>query len=113
IQLSDGWFGFEQLRREHLTGALIHLTSCESGRVGRMPGSEIEGWTTAALAAGAREVVLAAWRIDGDAARRFATRFYEEWCQGDSAAAAACRARESLRAELPHPYYWSPFLVVG
>ncbi|MCB9464702.1 MAG: CHAT domain-containing protein [Candidatus Eisenbacteria bacterium] len=113
IQLADGWFGFEQLRRDRVRGALIHLTSCESGRVGRMPGAEIEGWTTAALAAGAQEVVLAGWRIDGDAARRFATRFYDAWSGGDSAATSARKARASLRAELPHPYYWSPFLVVG
>jgi CHAT domain-containing protein len=113
MQLADGWFGFERLRREHLEGALVHFTSCESGRVGRMPGSDIEGWTTAALAAGAREVVLAGWRIDGEAAGLFATRFYESWGEGETAAVAARRGRDALRTELPHPYYWAAFFVVG
>lgn len=113
IQLSDGWFGFEQLRRERLDGALVYLASCESGRVGRLPGSDIEGWTTAALAAGASEVVLAGWRIDGEAANAFATRFYERWGAGASASVAAAEARADLRAAFPHPYDWCAFFSVG
>jgi CHAT domain-containing protein len=61
IRLRDGWLGFERLRPAQLRGALVQFMSCESGQSRRLPGSDLEGWTTAALAAGARELVLTLW----------------------------------------------------
>jgi hypothetical protein len=113
LQLSDGWFGLEQLRSEQLDGALVHLTSCESGRAGRLPGTDLEGWSSAALSAGARELVLAAWRIEEAAAHRFAALFYERWARGDDVATAVHHARLDLRAYFPHPYHWSAHIAIG
>lgn len=113
LQLSDGWFGLEQLRFEQLDGALVHFTSCESGRTGRLPGTDLEGWSSAALTAGARELVLAAWRIEEAAAHRFATLFYERWAKGDDVATAVHQARLELRAHFPHPYHWAAHIAIG
>ena len=113
LQLSDGWFGLEQLRFEQLDGALVHFTSCESGRAGRLPGTDLEGWSSAALSAGARELVLAAWRIEGAAAHRFAAIFYERWARGEDVATAVHHTRAELRARLPHPYHWAAQIAIG
>src|SRR5690606_5127036 len=113
LQLRDGWFGLEQLRFEQLEGALVQFTSCESGRAGRLPGTDLEGWSSAALGAGARELVLAAWRIEGAAARRFAALFYARWVFGEDVATAVHHARSALRARLPHPYHWAAHIVIG
>ncbi len=113
LELSDGWVGFEHLRKELLDGALVQFTSCESGVVELMPGSDFDGWIAAALSAGARELVLTAWRIDADAARGFSKPFYERWSTGETAPAAAAKARARLRDLHPHPFHWAPFVVVG
>jgi hypothetical protein len=113
IELADGWVGFEQLDRRRLRGALLHFTSCESGLAERMPGSDIEGWITAGLAAGARELVLTLWRIDDDAANAFSRAFYGRWVDGTDAGPAAAHARDEVRRHRPHPYSWASFIAVG
>lgn len=112
LELADGWMGFEQLDPARLRGALLHFTSCESGLTERMPGSDVDGWIVAGLAAGARELILTAWKIDDDAALRFSRAFYAAWTDGASAGEAAHRARAAVRAARPHPYAWAPFIAV-
>ena len=113
VQLADGWMGFEQLRRRCVAGALVYFASCESGLTQESPGAELEGWLTAGLAAGARELVLSLWKLDNAAAVAFAREFYPGWALGMSAAAAAALAREQVRRQAVHPYLWAPFVTVG
>jgi hypothetical protein len=113
IELADGSLGFEQLGPAQLRGALVQFTSCESGQTRTLPGSDIDGWITAGLAAGAREMILTLWKIDDEAGSSFARTFYRSWATGETAAVAAARAREAARTVDPHPYRWAPFAVVG
>ncbi|MCA9754020.1 MAG: CHAT domain-containing protein, partial [Gemmatimonadetes bacterium] len=113
LQLEDGWLGFEQLDRRRIEGALVHFTSCESGRTNALPGSDLEGWMTAGLAAGAREMILTLWKIDDESALEFTTEFYERWATGESAAVARAVAGRVLAAKGRHPFRWAPFLAVG
>ena len=78
-----------------------------------MPGSEFDGWMSAALGAGAREIVLALWKIDDGSAVRFSSAFYSLWSNGMGAPEAAARARRRVRRELPHPFSWAPFVALG
>jgi len=91
----------------------VQFTSCESGQTRALPGSDIDGWITAGLAAGAREMVLTLWKIDDEAGIAFADHFYRAWTAGSSAAEAAARARTAMRRHDPHPYRWAPFVAVG
>lgn len=113
LRLKDGWVGFESLQRPSIKGALVYLSSCESGRTTRLPGSNLKGWLAAGLGAGASELMLTLWKLDDRTGTTFAREFYGEWTQGHSAAGAATRARESLRAREPHPFAWAPFVAVG
>ncbi|HET9886823.1 MAG TPA: CHAT domain-containing protein, partial [bacterium] len=113
FRLRDGWLGFERLRSRQLRGALIHFSSCESGSARRLPGSDFEGWITAAIRAGARELVLTLWKVDDHGAEAFARAFYRKWAAGSSAVAACHAAREESRAQNPHPFHWAPFIAVG
>lgn len=113
IRLRDGWLGFERLRPHQLRGALVQFMSCESGQSRRLPGSDLEGWTTAALAAGARELVLTLWKVDGEWAGSFARAFYRRWITGRGAAEACHEARLELSAGNAHPFLWAPFIAVG
>ncbi len=113
IRVPDGWIGFEQLDRPELRGALVFFGSCESGLQGEVPGSEFDGWMSAALGAGAREILLTLWKIDDASAARFSSSFYAHWAKGATAPAAAAAARRKIRVEQPHPYAWAPFVALG
>jgi tetratricopeptide (TPR) repeat protein len=113
FRLRDGWLGFERLRARQLRGALVHFSSCESGHARLLPGSDFEGWMTAALRAGARELVLTLWKVDDHGAGSFARAFYRKWAAGSSAVSACHEAREESRAQNPHPFHWAPFIAVG
>jgi tetratricopeptide (TPR) repeat protein len=113
LRLADGWLGLEQLPADRLRGALICFTSCESGLAGTYPGSDLEGWITAGLAAGARELALTLWKVDDTAAQAFTAGFYPDWIAGAGAAAAAAAARRRIRRVHPHPFHWAGFLSVA
>ncbi len=113
IKLRDGWLGFEQLPPARLRGALLHFTTCESGLAGVYPGSDLEGWITAGLTVGARELVLTLWKIDDEAAGRFSSAFYPHWIGGSDAVLAAALARREIRSREPHPFAWAPFFAVA
>jgi tetratricopeptide (TPR) repeat protein len=113
IRLGDGWMGFEQLRGRPVRNALVFFGSCESGLATDLPGSEMDGWLSAALGAGAAEVVLTLWKIDDETAAAFSRAFYSHRSRGVGAVAAAARARREVRELHPHPYAWAPFAVSG
>ncbi|MDP6801805.1 MAG: CHAT domain-containing protein [Gemmatimonadota bacterium] len=113
LRLADGWLGFEQLHRRRLQDSLLHFTSCESGLAENMPGSDMDGWITAGLGAGARELVLTLWKVDDASSRAFASAFYPAWVGGAPAAEAAALARDAVRATMPHPFHWGPFAAVS
>ena len=113
FRLRDGWLGFERLQPKQLRGALVHFSSCESGSARCLPGSDFEGWITAAIRAGVREMILTLWKVDDHGAGSFARGFYRKWVAGSSAVSACHEAREESRAQNPHPFHWAPFIAVG
>ncbi|MBK8228984.1 MAG: CHAT domain-containing protein [Candidatus Eisenbacteria bacterium] len=114
IQLTDGWLGFEHLPRHRLRGSLIQFTSCESGRTTLFPGSDIDGWMTAGLGAGATALGLSLWKVDDLTAREWSRAFYRHWRQGGvSPNEAAGKARRALRERWEHPFRSAAFFVVG
>jgi CHAT domain-containing protein len=98
-----------------LEADLIYLSCCEGAKSSR-PGAGLTGFARAFLAAGARTVVASTIRVDDEASRELATRFYDHWLQGESKAAALRAAQLELRDARPawrHPYYWSFYRIIG
>lgn len=100
-----------RIGRLDLDADLIFLSCCEAAE-GYAPGG---GSAHAELArsfldAGARTVVAPSVRIDDEAARRLAGRFYVHWLSGMTVPEALRRAQLDLRDGDPrwaHPFYWS------
>lgn len=113
MELADGWLGFEQLRRSVLRGAMVHFSSCQSGLAGRTPGSDIEGWITAAASSGVRHMALTAWRVDDTSSLLFSRAFYSALGDDDRILRAAGQARAAVRAILPHPFHWASHIIVS
>jgi CHAT domain-containing protein len=57
--------------------------------------------------------MLSLWTIDDEATAELMMTFYEELARKKSPAAALRTAQVKLLEQRPHPFFWSPFVVVG
>ncbi len=98
-----------------------------------MFGEGLVGFTQPLIQVGARSVLASLWKVDDEATALLMARFYENWLgpydglrSGKSArtmteAEALREAKTWLKAlsdgngerRFEHPYYWSPFVLVG
>lgn len=94
---------------------LVVLSACSTGSGPRTRGDEVANFARAALAAGARSVVTAAWPVEDGSAARLMTDFHRRLAAGDDAAEALRRAREAAIAspERSHPVHWAAFTLRG
>lgn len=93
---------------------LVVLSACETGIVRATHASEVLGITRGLLFAGAESLILSAWAIDDEGTANWMAAFYES-ARTNRPSDAAHLAIQSLRsdARYVHPFYWSPFLVIG
>lgn len=100
-----------EIRRLDLHAELVFLSSCEAADgVRRGVGPAHAGLARSFLAAGARHVIASGIRVDDEAARDLAVRFYAHWWTGAPLPAALRMAQLDLRDAGPrwaHPYYWA------
>ncbi len=93
---------------------LVVLSACETGTVKATHANEVLGMMRGLLFAGADALLLSAWKIDDAATAEWMRAFYTAAASATPAAAARSAIRE-LRQNpaYRHPYYWSPFLLIG
>ena len=113
VQLGDGWFTARDAYGLRLNCGLVTLSACETGMNAVAPGDELLGLTRGFLSAGSASVLLSLWTIDDEATAELMTTFYAELGQAKSASAALRRAQMNLLQQRPHPFFWSPFVLVG
>src|SRR6185503_17351829 len=113
LRLSDGWFTARDAYGLKLNCGLVTLSACETGMNTVAPGEELMGLARGFLSAGSPTVVMSLWTIDDQATAELMVAFYEELARTKSPAAALRRAQVTLLAERPHPFFWSPFVLVG
>ncbi|MCP5095296.1 MAG: CHAT domain-containing protein [Chloroflexi bacterium] len=101
-------------RHNHLDGSTVVLSGCETGR-GQLNGSDVLGFTSAFLYAGAAAVIAGLWRVDDAGTAVLMRHLYQNLAQGHPTAAALCQAQRTLRhtPEFSAPYYWAPFILNG
>lgn len=113
VKLSDGWFTARDAYGLRLNCGLVTLSACETGMNAVAPGDELLGLTRGFLSAGSSTVMMSLWTVDDEATAELMTKFYEELEQTKSPAAALRSAQVKLLQQRPHPFFWSPFVVVG
>ncbi len=93
---------------------LVVLSACETGRVRATHANEVLGMVRGLIFAGADALLLSAWKIDDKATAEWMQSFYAAAVTQPLAAAARTAIRD-LKAKpgYQHPYYWSPFLLIG
>jgi CHAT domain len=112
----------EQILQLEMRAELVTLSACESGVSERHPGDELVGLSRSLIYAGTPSVLASLWRVNDRSTGLLMERFYSDWLdevpRSESAmtkARALQRAQQQVmgHAGLEHPYYWSPFILVG
>ncbi|NER08293.1 MAG: CHAT domain-containing protein, partial [Okeania sp. SIO3C4] len=94
---------------------LVVLSACETALV-EGGGAEILGLGYAIQKAGSRAAIATLWEVEDDSTETLMTTFYELQNNNPTytTAEALRQAQISLiQSENNHPYYWSPFLLIG
>jgi CHAT domain-containing protein/tetratricopeptide (TPR) repeat protein len=112
LRLHDRWVTATEFLDLDLGGKTLVFSACESARSDTAQGDEILGLTRAVFSAGAATLVAGLWLADDDAAAELMPAFYASF-QRVGAAAALRTAQLALAKTRPHPYHWSPFVVIG
>lgn len=113
LKLRDGWLTAADAMGLDLTGALVVLSACESGRNEVIGGDEVIGLTRGFLGAGAATLVVSLWLVQDETTAEFMGNWYERLRAGGGRAAALRAAQLEIKQRYPHPYYWAPFVLVG
>ena len=113
LKLHDGWLTAADVMQLDLSGALVTLSACESGRNEVFAGDELIGLARAFLGVGASTLVVSLWLVQDEATASLMEKYYER-LRDDAGPAEALRAAQlAIKDERPHPYYWAPFVLVG
>ena len=113
LLLADGWFTVRDAYSLRLNNALVTLSACETGANVIAPGDELIGLARGFFSAGARSVLLSLWMVDDEATNQMMVDFYREVKAGSSLSTSLRAAQLRMLKEMPHPFFWSPFVLVG
>jgi CHAT domain-containing protein len=109
----DGMLSTAEMFGLPLTRAqLVVLSACETGQAKATRANEIIGMQRALLYAGANSLILSSWRVDAASTELWMTTFYRE-AQSKPLSEASRLASIVVKNRYSHPYYWSPFLLIG
>lgn len=113
LKLGDGWFTARDAYGLKLNCGLVTLSACETGMNDVAPGDELMGMARGFFSAGSPTVLMSLWTIDDEATSELMVWFYSELARTKSPASALRTAQMKLLKKKTHPFFWSPFVVVG
>jgi hypothetical protein len=113
LHLADGWVTVRDVCARRLKAELVTLSACETGINQIFAGEEILGLARGFLSAGARSLVLSLWTVNDAATAGLMEDLYKNLQRGPGIAASLRVAQVNLIDRGEHPYYWSPFFVIG
>ncbi|NEQ35300.1 MAG: tetratricopeptide repeat protein [Okeania sp. SIO3I5] len=95
---------------------LVVLSACETALV-EGGGAEILGLGYAIQKAGSRAAIATLWEVEDDSTETLMTTFYELQNNNPDLTTAEALRQAQIRlinsSDSNHPYYWSPFLLIG
>ncbi len=113
LHLADGWVTVRDLYYRRLRAQLVTLSACETGINTISAGQEILGLARGFLSAGARSLMLSLWTVNDEATTRLMKQFYSSLQRGAGVSASLRIAQRDFIERGEHPYFWSPFFVIG
>jgi len=113
IRLGDGYINLCDLYQLRLNARLVTLSGCATGMNVVAAGDELLGLQRGLFRAGATSLLLSLWDVHDRSTAELMQEFYKGYIRGEPAALSLQRAMQNLRREMPHPYFWAPFVLVG
>ncbi len=113
LHLADGWVTVRDVTAKKLKARLVTLSACETGLSKVLTGDEILGLARGFLSAGAQSLLLSLWTVNDKATTALMKDFYANLQRGSSVSASLRIAQTNFISRGEHPYYWSPFFVIG
>lgn len=113
LRLADGWLTVRDAYTLELDCGLVALSACETGTSAVAPGDELIGLARGFFSAGAPSLLVSLWTVDDESTATLMTSFYTRLRAGDRPAAALRYAQCELLRDHPHPFFWSPFVLLG
>ena len=113
LHLADGFVTVRDICSTKLKAKIVTLSACETGLNKIFAGDEILGLARGFLSAGATSLILSLWTVNDAATSELMKIFYTEVQRGETAAAALRKAQGNFIRQGFHPYFWSPFVLVG
>ncbi|MEH1890660.1 MAG: CHAT domain-containing tetratricopeptide repeat protein, partial [Nostoc sp.] len=92
---------------------LITLSACQTAVDTNLNGAGIAGVAYIFERAGAKAVMASLWAVDDEATQQLMVDFYQNFKQGMTKGEALQQAKLKLIADHRHPFYWSPFVLIG
>ena len=105
------WFDYK------LNSDLVYLSACESGLGDYQAGEGIIGLPYALTVAGNKDTVISLWKIDDEAAAKFASVFFRKLKEGKTEVQALNETKREFLSD-PNPKFnspsaWAAFLLYG
>ncbi len=113
LHLADGWVTVRDVTAKKLKARLVTLSACETGLSKVLTGDEILGLARGFLSAGAQSLLLSLWTVNDKVTTALMKDFYANLQRGSSVSASLRIAQTNFISRGEHPYYWSPFFVIG
>jgi CHAT domain-containing protein/tetratricopeptide (TPR) repeat protein len=113
LRLADGWLTVRDAHNLELRCGLAVLSACETGLSAVAPGDEMIGLARGFFSAGAASLVVTLWIVDDEETAALMSDFYKHLIAGANPAAALRHAQLEMLERQPHPFYWSPFVLLG
>lgn len=113
LKMANGWLSVNDLYQIANMPPLVTLSACETGRYQVSTGDELLGLSRGLLASGARSIIVSLWMVEDKVTATLMTHFYAALQRGEEIHSALRSAQLTIKAENPHPYYWSAFVVIG
>jgi CHAT domain-containing protein len=113
LRLADGWLTVRDSYQLSLNCGLVTLSACETGKSAVAPGDELIGLARGFFSAGAPSLLVTLWTVDDEQTARLMQRFYASLIAGSGPGAALRDAQIELIREQQHPFFWSPFILLG
>jgi tetratricopeptide (TPR) repeat protein len=113
LVLAGGLLTVKDVWNWRLPGCLVNLSACLTGRSSISSGDEAYGFVRSFFMAGASSIIVSLWSVDAAVTLRLMRSFYEQVRKGEDRATALGSAMSEVRKDMPHPYYWAPFVLIG
>ena len=101
-----------------LNSELVVLSACETGLGKISKGEGIIGLSRALLYAGTKNLVVSLWEVPDLSTSELMIGFYKNMLDNDQKNSISKYLRQAKlkmidEGTYSHPYYWSPFILIG